>query len=350
MNEELKKKLAELGLTDDQVGKLEAEGVVDETTMVLLNADQVKTVTGCGLVAAINIVKAFAPAKTEVATAAPAGSTAPEGEEIPEGATPTTAQVNSFAGQLGIDPSTLSMLLFANMGAGAGIDMDLSGLVPIPQIVGGYNPKIRNMPFLIMGQVEKRLGSPVVVINSDGSVNPDLTVKHIMSLEEGFDAPEDNIYYDEAGAPYEIIKVGVDAQGIYDADPVNSANALQKNGMGIGRINWHGVSLEVRQVVNLAARQTGELDAHDEAKLSWLRSNIKPATGRLQLRGEFPKALAAYNEAARTGSLPTLRVQLSRAPRRAEVMPRRRLGTPRDFNSAEVEPAVGAGFRGERGG
>ena len=356
MNEELKLELKTLGVSDAAIATLEEQELV---TAEALDGFTYERLVALGVKAGSAKILAdkYGPQPVPVsalgfgeATPAPAGSTT-GGEEIPEGGAPTAAQVNNYASQLGMaDASPLTMLLFANMGASSGMDMDLSGLLPIPQIVGGYNPKLRNIPFMVMGQIERRLASPIVVINSDGSVNAEHTVRHIMNLEEGFDAPEDNIYYDDAGAPFEIIKVGVDAQGIYDADPIQPSKALQQNGMGIGRINWHNVPLDVRQTVFLAATQTGELKATDEAVLGRLRDKIGPTANRLSLRGDFPKALAAYNEALRTGSLPTLRVQLSRSPRRQEVMPRRRtLGTNdrRDLNGLdreEVAPHTGDRF------
>ena len=331
MNDELKTELKDLGLNDEQITAIgENLGVTLREDMQFVTLDML---TGQGLkpVVAAKVLKHFAQPE------AVAGSTT-GGDEFPEGKSPTPGDVNAYANNMGIDPNMLSMLMFANMGAGAGMDMDLSGMLPVPQIVGGYNPKLRNMPYMIMGQIERRLGAPVVVINADGSVNPDLTVKYIMSLEEGFDAATDNVFYDEGGAPYEIIGVGVDAQGIYDADPVNPTRALQKNGMGVGRINWHSVPLDVRQVVFYATTQTHELNSSDDAGLARLRDKIGPTTTRLNLRGDFPKAMAAYNEALRTGSLPTLRVQLSRSPRRREVMPRRQVRGDNQRRRIEGDP------------
>lgn len=335
MQDELKTRLTELGLTDEQIARLADEGVQTEGHMALLTADQIKATTGVSLVHAIQIAQVFAPAPPS----APAGSTS-GGDEIPEGSSPTPTQVNEYASQLGMDPSLLMMLVLGGGAMGGGVEMDLSGIVPIPQIVGGYNPKIRNLPYMVMGQVERRLNTPIVVINADGSVNPDLTVKYIMSLEEGFEPAPDNVYYDDGGQPFEVIRVGVDAQGIYDADPVSPTRALQKNGMGVGRVNWHNVPLEVRQVVFYAATQTGELDPRDETVLARLRDKIGPTSTRLDLRGDFPKAMAAYNEALRTGSLPTLRVQLARSARRPELMPRRRTTSgPRDLSGNPSGPA-----------
>lgn len=311
MNEELKNELKAIGLTDDQIAAIETNlGVTSREDMVLVTADMV---SGLGMkpIVVAKLLKHFVQPD-----AVP--------ESVVTGEKPSETEVKSFAGQIGMDPNMLTAFMFASAGNAGGMDMDLSSFMPVGTIVTGYSPKRRDMSLMIMGQIERRLGAPIVVINADGSVNAPLTEKYILSLEEGFDVAEDNVFYDEDGTPYEIIKVGVDAQGIYDADPIDSTRALQQNGMGIGRINWHGVSLEVRQVVFFATR-SGELTASDEAKLQWLRSNIKQGSNYLTLRGEFPKAIGMFNEAKRTGSLPTLRVTLGRTARRKETMPRRRI-------------------------
>lgn len=280
--------------------------------------------------------------ETALAPAAP--EPLPELEEEEDAAAPSDDEVKNFAKEVGMDEGMLSMVLMGSLISGAGMEgMDLSAMMPVPTIVQGYNPKLRNINYLVMGQIEKRLQTPIVIIDEDGSVNHDLTVGHIMQLEEGFPPPEDQVYYDEDGNPYEIIKVGVDAMSVYDADPLNTARALRKDGMGIGRIRYTGVPLEVRQVIYYAT-QVGELRSDDDTKLSWLRANVVPGVKRLKLRGEFPKAIQAWNHGHRTGTLPTLRVQLSRTARKAEVMPRRRR---RPVGGEEAHPGVtGEGFRG----
>jgi hypothetical protein len=210
--------------------------------------------------------------------------------------------------------------------------MDISGLIPVPQIVAGYSPKVRNMYYMVMGSLQKHYGeNPIVVINADGGVNREQTVAYIQSLEEGFEPADEDIYYDEAGTAYQLIKVGVDAQSIYDADPLESTRALAQNGMGRGRINWKNIPLEVKQVAYYAVTQTREIDPSNEAHLTWLRDHIKVGVNRLVFQGQAPKALQAYNEALRSGTLPQLRVMLGRSARRREVMPRRRSTTPRDL-------------------
>lgn len=315
-------KSEEFGLTSEQVDKLIAEGVQSETDLGLLGSEHIKTITGCTLLMSLKFGKAFAPAPVTVDINA----------EIPEGEKPTTQQVNTFATQLGMDPNMLSMMMMAGMSGNAGMGgMDISGMIPIPQIVAGYNPKIRNLYLMIMGQVENRLGVPVVVINEDGSVNSEMTIEYIMGLEEGRDPAENNIYFDGEGNPHEVIKTGVDAQSIYDADPIDSTRALQKNDMGTGRINWKNVSLEARQTAFYAVR-SGEIDATNDNDLSWLRDHIKPGVSRLVFAGKAPKAIGSFNEARRTGALPTLRVTLNSTPRKKEFMPRRtaRIGGERE--------------------
>jgi hypothetical protein len=333
MNEDLKTKLLGLGLTEEQVNKLAAEGVTSEADLLLLSSDEIKSVTGCGLVVSKKVQATFAPvvAATPLATAAADVAVDPAAE-IPEGTRPSAGQVTSFASQLGIDPNVLTLMMVGgNLGGGGMGAMDISGMMPIETIVTGYNPKVRNMFLMVMGTLEERLGTPIVVIDEDGSVNKALTTEYINGLEEGRDSAADGVYFDSSGMPHEIIRVGVDAQSIYDADPCDSTKPLQKNGMGVGRVNWHDVTLEVKQAVFYAVR-SGEISPTDENHMTWLRDNIKPTSRRLVLQGRAPKALASWNEAMRTGTLPTLRVMMTRAARRPEFMPRRRSAAPRDLS------------------
>ena len=100
--------------------------------------------------------------------------------------------------------------------------------------------------------------------------------------------------------------------------------------MGIGRVNWKNVSDEVRQTAYFAVK-TGEVDSANDAHMTWLRDHIKPGANRLVFNGLAPKSIGQFNEARRTGSLPTLRVMLNRSPRRPEIMPRRRRAVPNEL-------------------
>lgn len=318
MNQALKDQLVGLGLSEDQIQKLEAVGVNEASDMTVFKSEEeLNTVIGATLILNRKVYETFNPKSSVIEATHDAAA------EIPDGAQPSTAQVNSFASSLGIDSGVLTMFMLSGASGNAGMGMDISSMIPIAQIVAGYNPKIRNMFYMVMGQIEGRFNTPIVVINEDGSVNKELTIEYIEGLEEGREVAENDIYYDAKGEPHQVLGVGVDAQSIYDADPLDSAHPLQKNGMGTGRINWHGVSLEVKQVAYYAV-QTGEINPSDSAKMDTLRDKIKSGVSRLILSGMAPKAIALFNTANRTGSLPTLRVMLSRQPRRKEFMPRRR--------------------------
>jgi hypothetical protein len=191
MNETLKNKLLnELNLTEAHVTALEAEGVVEEKHLKLLTAQEIKDTLNCGLVLAKEVFNAFNPQPTPVPVVAPI-PVAPTSQPQPTpvvnnpGAPPTQAEVTAFAGNVGMDANFLNMFLFANMAGGAGMDVDFSGMIPYAQVVPGYSPKKRDIAYMIMGQLEKRLGTPIVLINSDGSVNHAKTIEYITSLEEG---------------------------------------------------------------------------------------------------------------------------------------------------------------------
>jgi hypothetical protein len=277
------------------------------------------------------LLVALKPAAVVTAASATVDPTA----EIAEGSQPSQAQVTGFAGMLGADPLSLMML----MQGGGGGDLTFSNILPIANLVNGYNPKRRDLYLMLMGQLETSCGVPIVVIDGDGSVNRPLTIEYIEGLEEGRKPAENNIYFDSTGQPHEVIRVGVDAQSVWDADPLNPVEALQKSGMGTGRVNWTNVSLEVRQVAFYAATKTGELDPKNDGHMAWMRDHMKAGVNRLVFHGQAPRAISEFNEAARTGSLPTLRTMISRGPRRQELFPRRRRTSPRDLTG------IGGGVR-----
>lgn len=317
-------KLKSLGVADDVIGIIKGLGAdsLDE-----LNALKEKDLTDAGVkpLKARAIMEKLNP----VAAASAAAPASPEEvtREFGETENPTKGDIDGFANMLGGNNMALMMLMSGGM-----IEGDVSGMIPIAQVVAGYTPKRRDMYFMVMGQLERRIGVPIVIIDANGAINKPLTVQYIEALEEGHQPATDNLYYDTDGQPHEVIRVGVDAQSVYDSDPLIPTQPLQKNGMGTGRINWTNVPPEVRQVAYYAATQTHEIDPANDAHMSWMREKMKPGANRLVFSGQAPKAVAAFNEAARTGSLPTLRTMLTRSARRPEFMPRRRRTVPRDLS------------------
>ncbi len=62
MQDDLKTKLTNFGLSEEQVGKLAEAGVATESDMALLTSAEVQSTTACGLVVAKKVAAAFAPA------------------------------------------------------------------------------------------------------------------------------------------------------------------------------------------------------------------------------------------------------------------------------------------------
>jgi hypothetical protein len=62
LNENLSQKLKDLGMTEEQITNLEKEGVGEESDLVLLDSNEIKTYTGCGAVVAKKVAAAFAAA------------------------------------------------------------------------------------------------------------------------------------------------------------------------------------------------------------------------------------------------------------------------------------------------
>lgn len=340
MNDNLKNKLKGFGFNDEQISKLETEQVAEESDLALFSSDEIKTISGCSAVAAKKVYKELHPelviAVTTSTPATPAPQSAPVNieAEIPAGSQPTPALMNQFANTLGIDQSILPLILLGNMagGQGGGVgNMDLSSLIPVQQIVAGYNPKVRNLFLMMMGALQDSFGGvPIVVINSDGSVNREHTTQYILDLQDNLSTAEEDIYYDADSNPFDIIAVGVDAQGIFDADPLDSSKSLSRNHVGVGRVSWNNVPLDVRQVCYFAVK-TGEINPANDSHLTWLRDHVKPGCNRFVFKGQAPKAVTAFNDANRTGSLPTLKVRPTRGPRKPETMPRRRQFNPSDL-------------------
>ncbi len=332
MNEELKLELKGLGLTDEQIAAIETTlGVTSREDMLFVTSEML---TGLAVrpVAAAKLLKHFAPVvEPAIAPETPASTSA----------TPSKKEMDEFTKQTGMGSDVVSMLLLGSLGQQNGVPMDLTSIVPIARILEGYNPKIVNIWWNVLGQVENSLGgTPIIVINEDGGINKEETVAYISDLQTGFEAPSDDIYYSADGVGRQLIKVGVDAQSVYDMDPMNIGHALPQSGMGFGRIRWTGVGVDVRQIVYYAVAITRELSPNDAAQQQWMRDNIKEGVSRLTLARQFPIANQKWNEGNTMGTLPILKVRLTRTGRRPETRPRAR---------TTVLPSQKANFGREQG-
>jgi hypothetical protein len=118
MEDVLKTKLTGLGLTEEQIGKLEAEGAKDEAGVASLTADEIKAITGSGIVTAKQVVAAFAPApaSTTFVSAETFGTVLPS---VPDDASWLTAL--RAGGVLKVEQSTVISAVRAALAQQAGL-------------------------------------------------------------------------------------------------------------------------------------------------------------------------------------------------------------------------------------
>lgn len=200
-------------------------------------------------------------------------------------------------------------------------DMDLSDFLPIAQIVAGYNPKKRGLYTRLLDAIAKRHGDvSIVAINEDGSIAREATVAYIEDLETYFVALDEGEMFVYDGGGYELVRVGIDAQAIFDADPLSPDKPLRKE-KGTGRIDWNGVSPDVRQVIYYAANVTNEIDPNDTSQLRGLRSVIKKDVKVESLTDDYPLAVARFRMDKRAGDLPSLKVMVTGGGRNAPNAP-----------------------------
>lgn len=134
MSEELKKKLQELGLNEEQIGKLETEGVKTEEDMTLLKDEEIRSYSGCGGVIAKKIAKAFIPV-VETLKAAEVPATQPSLDILPQVPDDTSfVAMLKVGGELKVGITEVIAAIRAALA-------DRSGLYDLPKILIGRMEK-----------------------------------------------------------------------------------------------------------------------------------------------------------------------------------------------------------------
>lgn len=136
MDDSLKTRLTELGLNDEQVGKLETEGAVNDMDMARLSAEEIKGITGCGLLVAKRIAEAFTP----VAPTAPAAA-----DTITQ-----AAQLQSILPALPDDTSFLELLK-----VGGVLKIDRTNVMAALRAAIAERVGLFNLPDILMARMEQ---------------------------------------------------------------------------------------------------------------------------------------------------------------------------------------------------
>lgn len=167
------------------------------------------------------------------------------------------------------------------------------------------------------GPVAKRLldisrGEPFIVFDNEltRAVNQKTTTQLLLELKSGYPKGRESITVDNSIK--KVFKIGELPDFYVDENPLYVGRPLRPDGT-CDQLNrsWEGVTLEIRQLIRLALK-VGELSidgtsgrerAHDILDMALAGDTVK-------LRQRYTKAAVAFDEAARNGNLPMLKVAL----------------------------------------
>lgn len=179
--------------------------------------------------------------------------------------------------------------------------------MPIKQLVEYYNPKNAKNA---VGRRLKELtsGRRCVVFKTDGKINVDETVKMIDDLANGL-AELEMTYVN--GVPTNVYKIG-DRQDLFaDENPLYPGRALRSGGTcdQTGR-SWEGVAQNIRQLLYIAVMDTKELKISQLDDAHSALDKAVSQTAESLIISRYPKASLRYQELAKVGKLPILKIKL----------------------------------------
>lgn len=143
------------------------------------------------------------------------------------------------------------------------------------------------------------------IVYSDGRlVNADVTYKLLGEIKAGFPGRDD---IDVAGSIKKVYRIGDLPENYADENPLYRNRPLRPDGTcdQTGR-SWEGVDFATRQLVRVAM-DVGELKITHEIAHDILDIVVDDAS---KLRTRYRKAVIKFDELAKTGNLPKLKIQL----------------------------------------
>lgn len=173
------------------------------------------------------------------------------------------------------------------------------------ELISAYDP---NEPDNAVGARLKNAsrGEPFIVFNDEGNVNVERSLYLLNEIKKGFPGRE---LYSADGVDRQVYKVGQRPDDYADENPIYHGRPLRPDGTcDQTNRSWEGVLLEVRQLVWLAVCEESASTlaaAHDIMDMAVGVDAIKV------LRQRFRKASLKYNELAKIGNLPKLKVPLA---------------------------------------
>ncbi len=149
-------------------------------------------------------------------------------------------------------------------------------------------------------------GEPFIVYANARAVDVETTLKLLMEVKQGYKGRED---VDVGGAVKKVYKIGQLPENYADENPLYRGRPLRPDGTcdQLGR-SWEGVDLNVRQLIRVAMDE-GELHVTHEQAHNILDMVMEP-NALDKLRKRYRKSAIKFDELAKTGDLPTLKIEL----------------------------------------
>jgi hypothetical protein len=173
------------------------------------------------------------------------------------------------------------------------------------ELVEAFDPEDFNSPVGVRLATISR-GEPFIVFDGGRAVNVETTLKLLLEVKQGYKGRED---VDVGGAIKKVYRLGELPENYADENPLYRGRPLRPDGTcdQTGR-SWEGVDLNVRQLVRVAMDE-GELHVTHEQAHNILDMVMEPNAFD-KLRKRYRKSAIKFDELAKTGDLPTLKIEL----------------------------------------
>lgn len=176
------------------------------------------------------------------------------------------------------------------------------------ELVERYDPKDAKSP---VGKKLKDLsnGKAFIVFNDNGKVNVEDSVKLLDDLLNGLPEVETAFVGER---PFPVYKIGDRFDAYAEENPLYPTKVLrsEERCCQTGR-SWAGVSLDIRQLLYIAIKQTKELEVKTVAVASDIMDKVMATDCTLDtLRSRYPKASKMHDELKNIGRLPLLKIKL----------------------------------------
>jgi len=196
-----------------------------------------------------------------------------------------------------------------DVGPSAYVSPKKAEMMTVSELLERYDPSdVENA----VGQrlLKTSRGKKCIVFLPDGRVNVEKSNSLFTDIKKGY--PEQTIVQVN-GIPAQVYCVGENPSAYAEENPLYPGQPLRSDGTcGQTLREWTSVPLAVRQLFSIARTQTGELkidsidDAHDAIDLAISDQAEK------KIRQRYKNASVLFDQMQREGTLPLLRIPLSR--------------------------------------